>query len=511
MATGSRRSAVDYILTVGEMAMDIAVSILVLVLVGRTYGPGGLGIYTFLLSVFVIVSFLAEFGVDKWVEKELAASARGDVPSLLAEAKAAVLVAGVLGALGTVLLGSWAAGADTVARGTLPGFALLAVAVPLKLYSGYMASILHGRGQHAHAARAGLGKRLVLVVLVFFLSSARLRPELLVSVFILAETSFILAAGRKVLAPSLITALGKLGKVTAVFRRSARYYFTQEGLRILFFVDFFVLGFFVSAAREGAYAEASVLARLFLLVPLGAAPLYRVKTYRTTGVDEPGIYRDCRRTAARLFTVHAIAGLGFLLYFPHILRAVFQVQGDVPVFFRVFSLLLPGLLIFIPTVVAEPLFIRAGEENELNRIAMKVFILNAFLNFYLIPFAGVFGAAMATTVSLAVYFFLFSRKLGGGKILSIQAYLLAGAIVYCGYHVMSSVRLRAVAVIGVIAVTLPVLFWVVGLYGQGEGPSIPPGRDSGPGRGEEGEEGEKNILPFPGEGEKESGGGGEEN
>ena len=476
--------------------MDIAVSILLLVMVGRAYGPEGLGIYTFLLSVFVIVSFLAEFGVNKWVEKELASGARGDVQSLLAEGKAAVLASSVLGVLGTLLLGSWAAGADTVARGALPGFVLLAVAVPLNLYSGYMASVLHGRGQHSHAARAGLTKRLVTIVLVFFLSSIRLRPELLVSVFILAETSFILTIGKKTTTPSLIAALGKLRQVGVTFRQSVRYYFTQEGLRILFFVDFFALGFFVSAAQVGSYAAASVLARLLILVPLGAAPVYRVKVYSASEVEELDVYRDSRRTAARLFTVHAIVGLAFLLYFPHILRAVFHVQGDVPVFFRVFSMLLPGLLIFIPTVVMEPFFGRSGEEDQLNRIAMKVFILNAFLNFYLIPFAGVFGAAMATTASLFVYFVLFSRKLGGGKVLSQMTYLLAGALIYSGYHVLNAVRLPAVAVIGAIAVALPVLFWVVGLYGQGEGPST----GSGQGRREEGGEGEKKILPFPGEG-----------
>ncbi len=496
MADSLRRSVVDYILTIGEMAMDIAVSILLLVLVGRAYGPEGLGTYTFLLSVFVIVSFLAEFGVNKWVEKELASGARGDVQSLLTEAKAAVLASSMLGVLGTLLLGNWAAGADTVARGALPGFVLLAVAVPLNLFSGYMASVLHGRGQHSHAARAGLTKRLITVVLMFFLSSVRLRPELLVSVFILAEISFIFAAGNKTTTPSLLAALGKLKQVGATFRQSVRYYFTQEGLRILFFVDFFALGFFVSAAQVGAYASASVLARLFILIPMGAAPVYRVKVYRTSGPVDLDLYRDSRLTAARLFTVHAVAGLIFLLYFPHILRAVFHIQGDVPVFFRVFSMLLPGLLIFIPTVVMEPYFGRSGEEDKLNRIAMKVFILNAFLNFYLIPFAGVIGAAIATTASLLIYFVLFSRELGGGKVLTPMTYLLAGGLVYSGYHVMAAVRLPAIVVIPMIAVVLPVLFGIIGLYRQGEG--------------REKQESGGNVISFPREDERESGGEGEE-
>jgi O-antigen/teichoic acid export membrane protein len=487
-ADNPKLSATNYLLTIGEMAIDIAVSLLLLILVGRAYGPDGLGVYTFFLAVFVIVSFLCEFGVNKWVEKELAAGLhRGtrDEAGFLAQAKAATFTAGLIGALGTALLGSWAAGAETVAKGMWPGFVLLIVAVPLNLYSGYLTSVLRGRGHHTDASRAGFAKRTVQVVFVFFLSSLRLRPELLVVVFIFSEVVFILAAGKKAKVPSLFSAMGKFGLAIKVFRQSVQYYFTQEGLRVLFFVDFFALGFFVSAAREGAYAEASVLARLFLLIPLGAAPLYRAKLYRASETD---IYTSPRRTAARLFTVHGVGALIFLLYFPQILRALFHIQGDVPVFFQAFSMLLPGLLFFIPTVVMEPIYLRSGREDELNRIASRVFLLNAFLNFYLIPFAGVFGAAGATTISLIVYFVLFTRNVGGERVLPVQAYLLAGALIYCSYHALSAIKLPAVVIIPGIAVLLPILFWMGGMYGEQKSEI-------------RNQESEENVIPLPGEGE----------
>jgi O-antigen/teichoic acid export membrane protein len=485
LTDSSKLTATNYLLTVGEMAMDIAVSLLLLILVGRAYGPGGLGVYTFFLSVFVVVSFLAEFGVNKSVEKELAAGQLLDETAFLARAKAATLAAGIIGAVCMALLGSWAAGAETVAKGMWPGFVLLIAAVPLNLYSGYLASVLHGRGDHADASRAGLAKRAVQVVLVFVLASIRLRPELLVIVFIFSEFAFILSAGKRAKVPSLFAVLDKLGHAITVFRQSIRYYFTQEGLRVLFFVDFFALGFFVSAAREGAYAEASVLARLFLLIPLGAAPLHRAKVYRAAQED---IHADSRRTAARLFTFHGIGALIFLLYFPQILRALFHIQGDVPIFFRAFSMLLPGLLFFIPTVVMEPIFLRGGREDELNRIAAQAFLLNAFLNFYLVPYAGVFGAAMATTLSLVVYFVLFSRRLGKG-VLPVLVYFLAGAAVYCSYHVLKAVKLPAVLIIPGVAIVLPVLFWMGGIYGE---------QESGA-RSQETGEGEGIVIPFPGE------------
>ena len=84
--------AKDYVLSVGESAVDIVVSLLLLVLVGRAYGPGGLGVYSFLLSVFVLISFLAEFGVGKYVEKELAMGKRRDVQSLLLDTRGVILL-----------------------------------------------------------------------------------------------------------------------------------------------------------------------------------------------------------------------------------------------------------------------------------------------------------------------------------------------------------------------------------------------------------------------------------
>jgi O-antigen/teichoic acid export membrane protein len=152
------------------------------------------------------------------------------------------------------------------------------------------------------------------------------------------------------------------------------------------------------------------------------------------------------------------------LYFPYTLRAVFKVQGDIPIFFRIFSLLLPGLLLFSSTVVLEPLFNLGSREQGLNRIALRVILINAFLNFYLIPYAGVFGAAMATTISLVVYFLLFVQGIGGKADIPIRAYLLSGAVVYVAYHLLHAVRITFLLVIPLIAIALPLLFGVVGLY-----------------------------------------------
>ena len=461
--------AKSYVFSVGEAAIDIAVSLLLLILVGRSYGPGGLGVYSFLLSTFVLISFLAELGVGKYVERELAVGGKQDSWNLLSEARGVILISGLMGGLGTLLLGKWIVGASVVAGSAWPGFCVLAVAVPFNLYSGFQTSVLHGRGEHSTASRADSVKRLVLLGSVFLLSGMRIRPDLLVTAFVFSEVAHILVVKRAVRMPSITATLKRLSAARATIREGLRYYFTHEGLRVLFFVDFFVLGFFVSATQEGSYAEASVLARLFLIIPLGAAPLYRARVYRSTEADHERLFVDSRKIAAWFFSFHAVVALIFLLYFPHILRAVFKVQGDLPIFFRIFSLLLPGLLLFSSTVVLEPLFnievLNTGSgEQGLNRIALRVFIINAFLNLYLIPFAGVSGAAIATTLSLMIYFFLFVRGIGSKGDIPMKAYLLSGALVYVAYHILESVNIPFLVVVPLVAIVLPILFGVVGLY-----------------------------------------------
>lgn len=107
-----------------------------------------------------------------------------------------------------------------------------------------------------------------------------------------------------------------------------------------------------------------------------------------------------------------------------------------------------------------------SREQGLSRIALRVFVVNAFLNFYLIPYAGVFGAAIATTLSLVIYFFLFVRGIGSKGDIPMKAYLLSGALVYVAYHILDPVRISYILVIPLIAIVLPVLFGVLGLYEQ---------------------------------------------
>ncbi|UCG38348.1 MAG: polysaccharide biosynthesis C-terminal domain-containing protein [bacterium] len=466
---GPGRRAGQYLLSVGETAADIVSSLAVLILVARAYGPPGLGTYSFLLSVYVILSYAAEMGVGKYVERELAGAGGPAGESLLAEARGVVLLAGLLGGLAALALGSWATELESAAGGTGRGFWFLAAALPLNIYNDLQIGVLHGRSMHAAASSLGLARRLVLVLAVAFLSVLGAPPETLTAGFVMSEGWAVLGAARKVRLPSLTRVIRQRGGFSGTLRGGLRYYFTHEALRVLFFVDFFLLGFFVPAAESGAYAEASVLTRLFLLVPLGIAPVFRVRIYGEAAGGRREVMAHCRRAAARVFTAHSVLALLFLLYFPRVLRMVFRVQGDIPLSFQAFGILLPGLLYFSSVTILEPLYGVTGREDLLNRTVLRVVALNAVLNLYLIPYAGILGAAFATSLSLAAYFVLFVRGPGGEAGIPLSSYLLSGGIVYAAYHALKGARMPGPALALLAAAAIPVLFRLVGLYGEEKG------------------------------------------
>jgi O-antigen/teichoic acid export membrane protein len=174
--------------------------------------------------------------------------------------------------------------------------------------------------------------------------------------------------------------------------------------------------------------------------------------------------RACRRTAGRIFFFHSLLGLGILLTYPLVLRAVFPAQSGTPASFHVFSVLLPGLLYFGAASILEPVYTVQGKSAQLGAIALRVFLLNAFLNLYLVPHAGIAGAAAATSISLLIYFLTIGwgldkeSRLPGGK------FLLAGAIVYLCYQSFSTVRMPVMLTLTAMVLTISVLFYLTGFF-----------------------------------------------
>ena len=451
--------------------MDVGVSLLGLVIIGRAYRQEGLGIFSFLLSLFIIGSYLFEFGVGKFIEKELSTGQINTSLSspLFIDAQRATRLSAIGGGLAVFIFAGIHGATTQVGQYIGVGYLLAAAAVYINILGSFNFSVLHGLGRHEAAARISMTKRIVYLVIIFLLVSMKVHPALLMAAIVLAEMVASTRSRKAAKFPAVRNPFREMQRTSQVFTKASQFYFTDEAFRMVIFLDFFILGFFVAPRDLGTYSEASVLARLFLIIPLGAAPVFRTRYYRLAAEKGmPAVLTLARRTAANLFTLHSLSGLAALVYFPLALRFLFKVQTGVPVSFKVFTLLLPGLLYLGSAVIMEPVYTVSGQRGRLGTAALRIFILNAFLNFYLIPFAGLLGAASATSISFIVYFLFFGKDMGEGTPLPNRVYLVAGILVYLGYQFLESTRRPVFLMLPVVALVIWVLFWMVGLYGWKE-------------------------------------------
>jgi len=95
---------------------------------------------------------------------------------------------------------------------------------------------------------------------------------------------------------------------------------------------------------------------------------------------------------------------------------------------------------------------------------MVVVLLNASLNCFLVPFAGLFGAAFATSCSMFVYFILFGRHLNPMYQLNKRRLGIAGAAVYLTYMVCKTLDLPFPITVFMVVTMLFVLFYAINMF-----------------------------------------------
>ena len=199
-----------------------------------------------------------------------------------------------------------------------------------------------------------------------------------------------------------------------------------------------ILGWFVHPAELGLYARALILARLFLVVPGGLRSVFRKRANQRV---QAGSNRDLvpfvGRTARGMFFVHGLLAILVLGHFQQALELVYDGSQQATETFAVFALVMPGLIFFSAITALEPVYEALEKSERLKRMNLAVAAVNLILNINLIPFAGIHGAAMATSGAMLIHFFLFGRLLPTGLRRSIFPWPGAAAAVYLTYVFMA--------------------------------------------------------------------------
>lgn len=126
-------------------------------------------------------------------------------------------------------------------------------------------------------------------------------------------------------------------------------------------------------------------------------------------------------------------------------------------------------------IAIEPIYEAVGQVQTLKRLIMRVSALNLSLNIYLVPFAGYYGAAAATMISMFSYFLFFGTTFPKAFRFKKASFVSAGAGIYL-IHVFLH---RLNAGFGIDVFLIPIigflLFWLIGFFDVSEepiGPSI---------------------------------------
>jgi O-antigen/teichoic acid export membrane protein len=457
----------NHVLTsIGEEAFELIASLLVMVMVERTYGQQGLGIYAYLTACLFAVRYLANFGVDRHVEIEtarLGADPRRN--HQIFAGYRAILYTSAAGVL--ILLTS--AGFDashTQIHERLGAYVIMALTLGPANVNRLKLAILQGQGHHSRVARLRIWRHGLILTAMVILTRAGVHPSYLLTAFLIADLSTGWYIRRYLKFPKISAAFRHPRQTWDTLRQGRAHLFTDNALELLLNIDLFVLGLFVSAYELGVYAEAAVLVRLLLVVSQGVKPILR---RRYTVLADRGrinlLKSAVGRTSALLFSLQAIMILIALLYFPAVLDFFFEIRGEAAQSFRLFLVFVPGLVFYTVFSAQEPIYEALNRAHDLKQLTLTTAGINLLLSLYLVPAAGVYGAAAATMTTMLVHFLLFGRHLEIGPGLRKSSLISAGLAFYLVYTLLEGVAMRPAVTFWLGPVLLGLGFYGCGIFG----------------------------------------------
>ncbi len=413
--------------TVGQHFIDLMASLLAMVIVARNLDLSGFGNFSYLVALFHIASFVSEAGIcDRFKNNYSFEKKR---KQNLKDAAGALFLTGIFSLLFFFFLTIYDTSTSHIEERILAYF-FIAIAVPLRNGNRLRTTLLHVSGTHRPASRILMKKHIFFLVIIGVFSLINI-PELLAAAFLFSEIFQRLALRKRVKIPSLFQS-SYFARAFQTIRQSLQHLFSGQALNLIFHTDIFILGLFTTSSQLGIYAEAALFSRFFLLIPVGARPILHRNFVKLSADGEAQKFsKSVFTNRAYMFYIHALLAIFLTIFFDDTIHFILGIYGSELISHYLFSIMLPGFLFYAAVIVSESALEAAGHAPFLSRISAAVICLNVFLNFYLIPFAGVTGAATSTLLCLLVYFFtICTVKITVFTRISVFEFLSAGAVVY---------------------------------------------------------------------------------
>ncbi|MDY6952747.1 MAG: oligosaccharide flippase family protein, partial [Thermodesulfobacteriota bacterium] len=235
----------EFSLVIGENTLELIAYLLAMVLVERALGQEGLGVYSYLLSLFMIGGYVTEFGIPRYVEQEIPSNkARED--AIVKEAFQATIMLGLLCVGLSFLTGAYDA-AHTRVQEKAGAYLIIGTSIPFRNVNRLKMAILHGHGRHDDVAKVETYKRLAFLGAIFVLLLFQLPASYLVLSFLIAELFALVLAAKKAPMPPMRDVWGKRHLFRQTLKKAQRFLFTDDAFDMILYVDFLVLGLYVTS------------------------------------------------------------------------------------------------------------------------------------------------------------------------------------------------------------------------------------------------------------------------
>ena len=366
------------------------------VVMARRLGPEGFGDFTFALSLALLLTVFAGFGIDQVITRSVArdpATAR----RLLTDALTVKVGFGLVGVAGAMLV-VLAGGFDADLRAAV---ALLSVAAVVELVTKNFAATFQGLDDMVPVAVSLLVQR-------FF--TAAVGIALLLSGAGVVEVSVVYLAGAVLALAYIVVRLARRGispertpsaaRARALVRGSFALGVTVIFSVALFRIDATLLSLIEGTAAVGIYGVAYRLfeSTLFLSFVFVSALLPTLS--RLTPDTSPTVGQVYELGSKVMAAALLPLGTGFVLFAEPLVHVIYSTEYDAAV--DTVRLLGAAAVLYGVTYLASYVLISQGRQIILPWATAAVLAVNVALNLVLIPRYSYDGAAAATSVSEAL-------------------------------------------------------------------------------------------------------------
>jgi O-antigen/teichoic acid export membrane protein len=166
-------------------------------------------------------------------------------------------------------------------------------------------------------------------------------------------------------------------------------------------IDIIMLGIFVADRDVGIYSFAALFIEGLFQIPVIVRTIANPVLVRLLiAGDKLDIGRFSRKTALLSLGVFSAAAVAVLVIFPEL--APFFPDQLVGRSYPVLMVLMAGLWVYSAFIPFDHALLQAGQPGRQSLLMTANVAANAALNLALIPFFGIFGAAVATALSFVI-------------------------------------------------------------------------------------------------------------